>query len=181
MKRYLFSIFLMCMALTGLPAHGAGGDPEHQHALNNSIYDESRDPAATSRLVDAGHATMLAEEQAQDPRDKQSGKDAAAGIPGPPVPYAYDGGSAAGVVAVVEPPEDVQPALCGLLIAPLASHEYLPVDEVTMAVATGPESFARVFAGVEQPQAALPGRLRPPGGVRRAHHDGGEQDTGREQ
>ena len=93
--------------------------------------------------------------------------------PGPPVPYA----SADGVVGVVEPPEEVKPALGGLLIAPLASHEYLPVDEVTVAVATGPEGFARVFTGINQPQVQ-PGRPRVPDGVRRAHHVGGKQDTG---
>ena len=87
------------------------------------------------------------------------------------------GVSSAGVVAIVEPPKEVQPALGGLLIAPLASHDNLSVDEVTVTVASGAEGLAGVSAGVQQPQAALPVRLRPPDVVRRAHRDGGNQDT----
>lgn len=93
--------------------------------------------------------------------------------PGPPVPYA----SAVGVVGDVVPPEDVQPAVGGLDIALLASGDNALVDEEPVTVATRLAVEAWVGAGINQPQVQ-PGRPRVPDGVRRAHHDGGKQDTG---
>ncbi len=152
MKRYLLPILLACLALT------AAATP----------YTPSEETAMDARqILHTGDGLLIV------------GTDAA-GIAGAsflPVAGVVADVSAAGV-AVVVPPEDVQPAIGGLLIAPLAGHDNLPVHEVTVVAATGPEGFAGVFAGVQQPQALEPDRLRVPDVIRRAHYDGGEQDTG---
>lgn len=92
---------------------------------------------------------------------------------------ALAGFSAAGVVPVVAivPPENVQPAFSSLIIAPLASLDNALIDEIPGMAATGLEVSARVDAGVEQPQAFEPGRLRALDVARRAHQDGEDQDT----